>query len=79
MDKLEYVAKSLDMVYTSISKPKNAEAYANLISAAPDMYEALKFVKPYIAKMIADNVNTAIPPQRAYDVIEIALAKAEGE
>jgi len=52
---------------------------ARLIAAAPEMYEALKFAMPYIAKMIADNVNTAIPPQQAYTLIEMALDKAEGK
>lgn len=50
-----------------------------LIAAAPDMYEALKFAMPYIAKMIADEVNTAIPPGQALKRMEQALSKAEGK
>jgi hypothetical protein len=50
---------------------------ANLVAGCPDMYEALKFAMPYIAKMVADNINTAIPPQRALDLINQALSKGE--
>lgn len=55
------------------------EANAHLIEAAPEMYQALKFAMPYIAKMVADNVNTAIPPKQALERVEKALAKAEGK
>jgi hypothetical protein len=55
------------------------EPNAHLLAAAPDMYETLKFALPYIAKMVADNVNTVVPPQRALDYINQALAKAEGK
>ena len=48
-----------------------------LLKATPDLLEALKLSWKYVAKMVADDVQTAIPPQVALDKIEAAIAKAE--
>ena len=52
-------------------------ANAHLIAAAPDLLEVCKLARKYIAKMVADNVQTAVPPSVALEKIEQAITKAE--
>ena len=59
-------------------EPMNYEANAALIAAAPDLLAALHLAAKYVAKMVADDVKTAIPPSNALRVIEHAIALAEG-
>ena len=44
-----------------------------------ELVEALKLAAKYVAKMVADDVQTVVPPQIALDRIEAALAKVEGK
>ncbi len=60
------------------------EANANLIVAAPEMYEALKLVKKYLDRPYSDGwyivVNPLEKPSITLgDVIDKALAKAKGK
>ena len=51
----------------------------DLHDAAPELVEALELAAKYVAKMVADDVQTALPPQVALNRIEQALAKAQGK
>lgn len=63
--------------------PRNGvevDANAALIVAAPELpelLEVLKLTSPYLAKMVADNIETAVRPQVMLDKIRAAIAKAE--
>ena len=57
------------------------EANAEFIVRACNSYEALveacKLAAKYVSKMVADDVQTVIPPANALRVIERALKQAE--
>ena len=55
---------------------REQEANARLIAAAPELLEACKLAAQYVAKMVADDVQTAMPPQIALDRIEQAITNA---
>jgi len=59
--------------------PVEARANAVLIAAAPDMLEALKSVVPYLYKMKADGIQTAIPVNNMIMFAEAVIKKALGE
>lgn len=63
---------------TICAMPVN-EADGILIHAAPDLLFACKIARAYVAKMVADNINTAIPPARALQIIQNAIEKAESQ
>lgn len=42
-----------------------------------EMLNALKLAAKYIAKMVADDVQTAVPPAHALRLIENVIEKAE--
>ncbi len=50
---------------------------AQLIAAAPELLAACKLAVRYVAKMVADEVKTALPPEIALEHIENAIKKAE--
>ena len=54
-------------------------ANAQLIAAAPDLLEVLKLARKYVAKMVADDIKTVVPPSIALEKIEQAIAKAQGK
>lgn len=54
-------------------------ANARLIAAAPDLLEACKLAAKYVSKMVADEVNTAMPPIIALNRIERAIKNAGSE
>ena len=56
-----------------------AKANARLIAAAPELLAMCKLAAKYVAKMVADDVKTAMPPIIAFNRIEAAIAKAEGK
>ncbi len=55
------------------------EANAQLIASAPELLEACKLAAKYVAKMVADDIQTAMPPQTALDRIEQAITNATKE
>jgi len=56
---------------------KDSPGNAQLISAAPELLAACKLAVRYVAKMVADEVNTALPAEIALKRIEQAIKKAE--
>jgi len=67
------------IVCTMINQPE-VKANAKLIAAAPDMLHVLKeYAVPFIAKMVADNVQTAMPPENALRIVQSVITKAEGK
>jgi len=58
---------------------KNAAQIVQDHSAAPDMLEALKSVVPYLYKMKADGIQTAIPVNNMIMFAEAVIKKALGE
>ena len=55
------------------------EANARLIAAAPDLLAMCRLAAKYVAKMVADDVKTALPPIVALNRIEAAIKQAEGK
>ena len=58
--------------------PKEIEANAYLISAAPDMYEALKTVREQVANFLYPKVKL-LSSKELIVLMDKALAKAEGK
>ena len=67
-------------VVEDISGLTPAEQYANLnlIAAAPDLLEVCKLARKYVAKMVADDIKTVVPPSIALKRIKQAIEKAGG-
>jgi hypothetical protein len=42
-----------------------------------DILTALKLARKYLAKMIADDVNTAISPRKALECLDAVITKTE--
>jgi len=57
---------------------EEVEANAHLISAAPDMYEALKKTQLLVSSIDTDNLVDKSAKDTALSVIKKALAKAKG-
>jgi len=55
----------------------DAVANARLIAAAPDMLDTLRLVRPYIAKMVADGVQTAQPPSLVLRKLDRILSEVD--
>ena len=58
--------------------PENI-ANARLIAAAPDLLAACELAAKYVSKMVADDVQTAMPPIIALNRIEAVINRAKGE
>lgn len=69
----------IDTKIAHIAQREEQYANAQLIAAAPELLAVCKLAQKYVAKMVADDVQTAVPPQIALNKIEQAIAKAEGE
>lgn len=57
----------------------NAQFIVRACNAHEELLEALKLSRKYVAKMVADDVQTVLHPQVALDRLEQAIAKAEGK
>ena len=68
-----------DWASHTIATVKNDGPDARLIAAAPDMYKALLVSERYVAKMVADKIECAMPCSHALKIIRHALARAGGE
>ena len=55
----------------------DSQGNAKLIAAAPELLAACKLAVRYVAKMVADGVNTALPAEIALKRIEKAIEQAE--
>lgn len=65
-----------DCCITNLILKAERDANARLIAAAPDLLEACKLAAKYVAKMVADDIQTAVPPANALDRINKAIEKA---
>ena len=54
-------------------------ANARLISAAPELLEALQSVKTYLEDCLCDRQQIGLPSRTAYDRVCAAIAKATAE
>lgn len=57
----------------------NAQFIVQACNSHDELLEACKLAQKYVAKMVADDVQTAMPPQVALNRIEQAINKAEGK
>ena len=68
--------------YMDKGRPEEGKANVEFIVQAcnshDELLEACKLAQKYVAKMVADDIQTAMPPQIALDRIEQAIVKAEG-
>ena len=58
---------------------KDSQANAKLISSAPELLATCKLAVRYVAKMVADWINTALPCEIALKLLEKAIRDAEFE
>ena len=56
---------------------KERDEHGQLAAAAPELLAACKLAVRYIAKMVADEVKTALPPEIALKRVEAAIRNAE--
>ena len=59
-------------------KAEEVEANANLIAAAPDMYEALGIMREQVANLINPKIKL-LSSRQQIEMMDKALAKAEGK
>ena len=74
-------SRELPILASTFNWPKNAEANAHLIAAAPELYEALEDVYRYISPMLSwrDDAHQNTHFQIVLQKISTALSKARGE
>ena len=49
---------------------------AHKLDTYNDLLEACKIARKYVAKMVADEVNTVVPPSHALKIIDQAIERA---
>jgi len=53
----------------------SSSQYEELLEENESLRKALRLAERYVAKMVADNVDTVVPPAHALKVIQMALGE----
>lgn len=67
----------VDVLYT-FDGPRLTLTRCRIHDIAGELLAALQIAEPYLAKMVADDVQTAIPPSKPLAIVRAAIARATG-